>query len=101
MGRTALAAFLVLACSALSAGCDDTSKACYDDVDRPLKQRVSACGELCDKEDGKACAKQDELANAECFEKGNAEICEWMCNFATTGKDLYCKKHEELQTEKR
>ncbi len=93
MTRIVLCSILCLAFTA----CDETSKACYGEGnDHTIKQRVSACGELCEKEDAKGCDKQVELANAECFDKGNAEICEWMCNYATTGKDLYCKKRDEI-----
>jgi hypothetical protein len=91
---------LCFACVALG-GCDETSKACHEESsDRTIKQRVSACGELCEKDDAKGCDKQVELANAECIDKGNAEVCEWMCTFAPMGKDIYCKKNDELKAAK-
>jgi hypothetical protein len=86
-----------LVCFAVTA-CDETSKACYEEgPDRTMKQRVSACGELCEKEDAKGCEKQVELANKECIDKGNADVCDWMCNYATMGNEIYCKKRDELK----
>ncbi|HRI07897.1 MAG TPA: hypothetical protein PKW35_08775 [Nannocystaceae bacterium] len=80
----------------LGACADEATKMC-NDASASIKFRVSACGERCEKQDGEACAKQDELAQQACFKDKNAEICEWMCNYATTGKDLYCKEHEALK----
>lgn len=75
---------------------DEATKMC-NDAAATVKMRVSACGERCEKQDGEACAKQDELAQEACFKGKNAEICEWMCNYATAGKDLYCKESEALK----
>lgn len=93
---TRLLGTVVLLASMGLSGCDETSKQCLEAEDAPVKARVSACGELCEKKDSKACAKQVELANAACIEGDDAEVCRWMCEYATTGKDVYCKKHEEL-----
>jgi hypothetical protein len=85
-----------LGLSAALVGCDKTSAACFEDKSLPVKQRISACGELCDKDDAKACDQQAEIAVEHCMQKGDAEVCRWMCDFAKVGKDLYCKKHESL-----
>lgn len=88
---------LALALPFALVGCaDEATKMCNDDA-VAVKLRVSACGERCEKSDGPACARQDELAQQACFKDKNAEICEWMCNYATTGKDLYCKESESLK----
>lgn len=98
MGRRVFA-LLALAFVVVPA-CDETSKQCFGDDAASVKNQVSACGELCDKDDGKACAKQVELANEACIEGGDAEICRWMCDYAKDGKEVYCKKHEELKAAK-
>ena len=76
-------------------GCDEATKMCNDEAATP-KFRVSACGELCDKEDGPACVKQDEVAQKACFQDKDAEICRWMCDYAKVGKELYCAEHDKL-----
>jgi hypothetical protein len=76
-------------------GCDAASKACNDES-LPAKTRVSACGERCEKDQGDACVTQDAIAQKACFENGDVEICRWMCEYATVGKDVYCKEHEKL-----
>lgn len=79
----------------LLGGCDETAKACFDDASKTVKQRISACGELCDKDDAKACEQQIDLALAACVDKGDKETCRWMCDYAKD-KDLFCKKHQDL-----
>jgi hypothetical protein len=90
-----LFAFALSLVSAL-AGCDETAAACFEDKGLPIKQRISACGELCDKDDAKACDVQTELALDHCMKKGDAEVCSWMCKYTKVGKDLYCQKEESL-----
>ncbi len=86
----AFAALLATAC-----GKDGAESACFETGGTP-KVRVSACGELCDKDNGKACAVQTEVATEHCMKKGDAEICRWMCDYAKSGADLYCKQKEAL-----
>jgi hypothetical protein len=94
MTRFHACTFVIAAMIGLVA-CDETSKQC-NDAAAPIRTRIAACGELCDKEDAKACATQTEIATKECLEKGDAGTCEWMCRYAKLGQDLYCKKHEEV-----
>jgi hypothetical protein len=93
--RTVTMSLGLLLSTLLVGACDETAKACFEQTDKPLKQRISACGELCDKDDAKACATQVDLALAACVEKGDKETCRWMCDYAKD-KDLFCKKHKEL-----
>jgi hypothetical protein len=76
-------------------GCDEAAKMCRDEQ-APLKNRISACGERCDKDDAEACVRQTELATAACLEGSDAETCRWMCHYGGTGQDLYCARFKDL-----
>lgn len=79
------------------AGCDKTSKTCFEGGAEPMSHQVSACGELCEKDDQKACGRMTELAIPACVDKDDREVCSWMCNYSTTGgKELFCAELEKL-----
>lgn len=82
----------VLAASACKS---DAEKLCFDGK-MDDKYRVSACGELCDKDDGKACSTQTQVALQRCMKDRDPETCRWMCLYGKDGKDLYCKEHEAI-----
>jgi hypothetical protein len=84
--------FLLLFCG----GCQDkVAKLCMTDGTAP-KTAVSACGELCERDDAEACDRQVAIANEHCVNKKDKEICRWMCEHATTGKAVYCAAHKAL-----
>lgn len=88
---------LTLTILVLGLGCDKTSKTCFDGSSTPVHLQVSACGELCEKDDQKACGRMTELAIPACAEKHDRETCAWMCNYSPTGgKDLFCAELEKL-----
>jgi hypothetical protein len=76
-------------------GCkSEAEKACFDNS-QSSKNRVSACGEACDK-NGEACAEQTKVGTDGCMTKKDAEVCRWMCNYGKTGQDLYCAEYEKI-----
>jgi hypothetical protein len=76
----------------LASGCkSDTEKACFEST--IPKTVVSACGELCDKSDGKACHQQATIGLEACMTKHDAEVCRWMCHYSKDGADLFCKEY--------
>lgn len=88
---------LALAIAVLGLGCDKTSKTCFDGSSQAIHLQVSACGELCEKNDQKACGRMTELAIPACTEKHDRETCSWMCNYSTTGgKELFCDELAKL-----
>lgn len=98
MSTQSMASALLLLLSL--AGCDDTSQRCFEpEAGAPSTHTISACGELCEKEETKACVRQVEVANDRCFAQGDAAVCEWMCNHAPTGPSVYCAEHERLGKE--
>lgn len=80
----------VLCLSSTFACQSDAEKMCFDDS-KLSKIKVSACGEACEKNNSKACVRQAEIANELCIENNDAEVCRWMCDYATVGKNVYCK----------
>ena len=73
----------------------DAEKLCFDGkMDSP--NRVSACGELCDKDDSKACGIQGEVGLQRCMKDKDAETCRWMCHYGKDGQDLYCKEYQAI-----
>lgn len=88
---------LTLAIAVLGLGCDKISKTCFDDASQPVHLQVSACGELCEKNDQEACGRMTKLAIPACAEKHDRETCAWMCHYSPTGgKDLFCAELEKL-----
>lgn len=82
----------------LLTGCDKTSKICFEgEAGRPVHEQISACGELCEKDDQKACGEMTELALAACTEKHDRESCAWMCNYSSAGnKEFFCDELAKL-----
>lgn len=81
----------------LGAGCDETSKICFEGAGKPVHLQISACGELCEKDDQKACGHMTDLALPACMEKHDRESCAWMCNYSTVGgKELFCDELAKL-----
>ncbi|MBL8947477.1 MAG: hypothetical protein JNK45_30175 [Myxococcales bacterium] len=89
--RAALAALV------LASGCDKISKMCFDGSSEPVHLQVSACGELCEKDDQEACGRMTKLAIPACAEQHDRETCAWMCNYSPTGgKELFCDELAKL-----
>jgi hypothetical protein len=94
--RSVLHSF-TLAIALLGLGCDKISKICFDGASQPVHLQVSACGELCEKDDQKACGRMTDLAIPACSEKHDRETCAWMCNYSPIGgKELFCAELEKL-----
>lgn len=88
-------ALLIGASLLFSFGCQSKAeKTCFADGAHS-KVKLSACGEACDKNISEACVRQVEIANTMCIEQKNVEVCQWMCNYATTGKQVYCSAATE------
>jgi hypothetical protein len=86
-----------LAALALVGGCDKVSKTCFDGASQPVHLQVSACGELCEKDDQEACGRMTKLAIPACVEQHDRESCAWMCNYSPTGgKELFCAELAKL-----
>lgn len=87
----------LLASLGITTGCDKVSKTCFEGTTEPIHHQVSACGELCEKDDQKACGRMTELAIPACSQKGDRETCSWMCNYSPTGgKEVFCAELEKL-----
>ena len=98
-----IAMAMVMALGMTLGGCkSDAEKACFDNPPKNPKTWASACGEACDHaKNKKACAKLAEIGAEHCFKKGNREVCRWLCEFAKTGADVYCKHMKKLDAAKK
>lgn len=87
----------LLAALALAGGCDKISKICFEGSSETVSSQISACGELCEKDNQEACGRMTKLAIPACVEQHDRDSCAWMCNYSPTGgKELFCDELAKL-----